>query len=160
MRRQRTFQAGPLRGALEAEQHTSASARFIHKAHCVLMVMSGMNCCGVVAMFGESARSVERWVRAYEQGGIEGLKNKLHRGRPARQAAVSALAARPAPRYAMIDVTPYDQDDANYVASGCSTVLVHRGTFLEFRTVKLIDNTKHERLRSQSRSEEIGRASC
>lgn len=83
MRRQETFQAGPLRAALEAEQHTSASARFMHKAHCVLMVMSGMTCCGVAAMFGESARSVARWVRAYEQGGIEGLKNKPHRGRPA-----------------------------------------------------------------------------
>lgn len=92
MHRHGPLQSGPLRTALEAEQHTSASARFFHRAHCVLMVTSGMSCCGVAAMFEESSRSVARWVRAYEQGGIEALRNAPHSGRPARLSA-SELAA-------------------------------------------------------------------
>lgn len=89
MRKHGTFQADSLQAVLSAEIGASASARLMHRLHCVLLVLRGMSCCAVANLFGESARSVERWVKAYERGGIEALKGTPHTGRPARLSASS-----------------------------------------------------------------------
>ena len=78
------FQVDLLRKSLGVELRASASARFLHKLHCVLLVTNGMSSCGVADKFGESARSVQRWVKAFEAGGIETLRDEPHTGRTSR----------------------------------------------------------------------------
>jgi transposase len=94
MRKDAAIPAEPLQAALNAELHASASARFIHKLDCVLLVLGGVHCAAVGRKFGESTRSVERWVSAYKLGGIEKLRDAPHPGRPARLPAssIDALA--------------------------------------------------------------------
>jgi transposase len=94
MRKDVAVATEPLQAALGAELRASASARFMHKLHCVLLVLGGMPCAAVGRRFGESTRSVERWVRAYRLGGIEKLREDApHPGRPPRlpESSIDAL---------------------------------------------------------------------
>jgi len=49
--------------------------RFQHRLHCVLLVSAGQSCTEVAKLFGDSARSVQHWVKRYNEEGIEGLYN-------------------------------------------------------------------------------------
>lgn len=60
-----------------------AQSRFVHRLHCVRLVGAGQSCYGVAAVFGDHPRTVQRWVREFQQFGIEGLKEKPHPGRHA-----------------------------------------------------------------------------
>ena len=84
MHRHRFGQSAQLRTVLNAELLASPSARYLHKLHCVLLVTTGMSCCVVADKFGESSRNVQRWIKAYEDGGIDSLKDGPHTGRKAR----------------------------------------------------------------------------
>lgn len=67
--------------------HSSPELRFAHRLNAVLLVSVGRSCYEVARWFGENARTVERWVKAYEAEGCDGLKAHPGPGRPGRLTA-------------------------------------------------------------------------
>jgi len=76
---------GVLKSALKGEIQRAAEKRYLHRLHCVLLVSAGQECGSVANWFGESPRSVERWVDNYSVFGPLGLKDD---GRPGRLASL------------------------------------------------------------------------
>ena len=72
-----------VQAALRHEAERSPQSRFVHRLHCVALVGAGRNCYEVAEVFGDDPRSVERWVREFQQRGIDGLREKPHSGRHA-----------------------------------------------------------------------------
>ena len=72
-----------VQAALRHEGERSPQSRFVHRLHCVALVGAGRNCYEVAKVFGDDPRSVERWVREFQQRGIDGLREKPHSGRHA-----------------------------------------------------------------------------
>ena len=91
-----------VQAALRHEGEHSPQSRFVHRLHCLLLVGSGRSCYQVAEVFGDDPRSVERWVREFQQHGIEALKEKPHTGRHATLADAQmrqlALALMSVPR--------------------------------------------------------------
>jgi len=75
---------GLLQRTLKREILRSSESRFLHRLHCVLLVGQCHSCYGVAEWFGESPRTVERWVHQFEEAGIEGLRSKPKSGRPSK----------------------------------------------------------------------------
>ena len=84
MRRLRAQPENELRAVVAREAHRSRELRAMHRLHAVFLVSLGHSCYEVAHWFGEHPRSVERWVHAYDLGGINGLREGAHTGRPAR----------------------------------------------------------------------------
>lgn len=59
----------------------SASERFLHRLHCVALILGGVPTQGVARVFGDSARSLAYWVKRFEKGGVDELMEKSGRGR-------------------------------------------------------------------------------
>ncbi len=72
----------------------SSAGHLVHRLDGVLLVASGRTCCEVAECFGVDRRTVERWVRAATSGGIDGLAEHCHGGRPAKLSAVQAQQVR------------------------------------------------------------------
>ena len=91
-----------VQGALRPEGEHSPQSRFVHQLHCLLLVGTGRSSYQVAEVFGDDPRSVERWVREFQQHGIEGLREKLHPGRQATlahsQMRQLAVALKSVPR--------------------------------------------------------------
>ena len=91
-----------VQAALRHEGEHSPQSRFVHRLHCLLLVGTGRSCYEVAEVFGDDPRSVERWVREFQQHGIEGLREKSHTGRHATLADAQMrqleLALRNGPR--------------------------------------------------------------
>jgi transposase len=83
MRRLKPLDAVELNTALQRMAHGSDYMRFVHRAHCVLLVTAGRSCYEVGAWFGRDPRTIERWVRSYDLYGVSGLKPRSSSGRPA-----------------------------------------------------------------------------
>ncbi len=60
----------------------SKEARYGHRLHGVLSVCRGLNCYESAAVWGSSPRSLEYWVRRFEEQGLMGLREKKRSGRP------------------------------------------------------------------------------
>jgi transposase len=86
---------------LQDEIRRNAEARYDHRLHGVLLVAQGMNCCKVAELLGDAPRTVEYWVRHFEQKGLAGLQDGERPGRPRRldaaqvQEIQTALRKRP-----------------------------------------------------------------
>jgi transposase len=82
----------------------SAEGRYLHRLHCALLVAEGRSCCEVARWFGDDQRTVERWVHAIADRGVDGLRERHSGGRRARLSAeqIQRLAPelRSAPRLA------------------------------------------------------------
>ena len=72
-----------VRTALKQEAECTPHLRFAHRLHCLLLVAAGRSCYEVAEVFGDDPRTVERWVRGFQQRGIEALREKPHPGRRA-----------------------------------------------------------------------------
>ena len=72
-----------VQAALRHEGEHSPQSRFVHRLHCLLLVGTGRSCYQVAEVFGDDPRSVERWVREFQQHCIEALREKPHPGRHA-----------------------------------------------------------------------------
>ena len=70
-------------GLLKAHVAMSSGAAVLHRLHCVVLVAAGLSCARVAAAFGDDPRSVQRWVRRFEEAGVEGLQDTPMSGRPA-----------------------------------------------------------------------------
>ena len=84
MRRLEIEDAAIMQMAIQDEIHRSDESRYDHRLHGVLLVSSGMSCYEVAELFGQSPRTVQYWVKRFEQSGFAGLQEKQRRGRPAR----------------------------------------------------------------------------
>lgn len=69
---------------LQDEIRRSEESRYDHRLHGVLMVAQGMTCPNVSQMLGDSPRTVEYWVRRFEEKGLAGLTEGERSGRPRR----------------------------------------------------------------------------
>jgi len=72
---------------LQQEIQRSEESRYDHRLHGVLLVAQGMTCPEVARLLGDAPRTVEYWVRRFEQKGLAGLKEGQRPGRPSRLSA-------------------------------------------------------------------------
>lgn len=81
------------RTLVHAESRRSTDALFLHRLHCIALIAAGHGCDVVAAAFGDDIRSVQRWVRLFEEAGAEALTERKRPGRPPRldEAALAAL---------------------------------------------------------------------
>jgi len=89
MRKLQIEDAEVMRIALQQEIARSEESRYDHRRHGLLLVTAGQSCRQVAKLFGENGTTVQRWVRRFEQGGLEALREGERSGRP------SALDAHP-----------------------------------------------------------------
>jgi transposase len=86
---------------LQQEIQRSQESRYDHRLHGVLLVAQGLTCPEVGRLLGDAPRTVEYWVRRFEEGGLAGLTEGERPGRPPRLNAAQmreinrVLRARP-----------------------------------------------------------------
>jgi len=69
---------------LQDEIRRSEESRYDHRLHGLLLVAQGMSCPEVSRLLGDSPRTVEYWVRRFEERGLAGLVEGERSGRPRR----------------------------------------------------------------------------
>ena len=69
---------------LQQEIQRSAESRYDHRLHGVLLVAQGLTCPEVGRLLGDAPRTVEYWVRRFEDRGLAGLTEGERPGRPSR----------------------------------------------------------------------------
>jgi transposase len=82
MKRLQIRDAAVMQIAIQQEIARSEEARYDHRLHGVLLVASGESCIEVGHKFGEDARTIQRWVKRFEQRGFAGLHDGERPGRP------------------------------------------------------------------------------
>ena len=70
--------------ALQNEISRSPESRYDHRLHGVLMVANGMSCYDVSRILGHSPRTVEYWVKQFNDRGFVSLVDRPRAGRPSR----------------------------------------------------------------------------
>jgi len=68
--------------AIQQEIERSDESRYDHRLHGVLLVANGQACGDVAQLFGEDPRTIQRWVKRFEQYGFDGLREGERSGRP------------------------------------------------------------------------------
>ena len=84
MRKLEIADPGLMRIAIQQEISRSDESRYDHRLHGVLLVAQGMTCPEVAKLLGDASRSVEYWVRGFEEHGLAGLREGERSGRPSR----------------------------------------------------------------------------
>lgn len=69
---------------LQDEIRRSEESRYDHRLHGVLLVAQGMSCPEVGRLLGDAPRTVQYWVRRFEEQGLMGLVEGERAGRPRR----------------------------------------------------------------------------
>ena len=82
MRRLEIADADIMRIAVQQEILRSEESRYDHRLHGVLLCCSGFSCCEVAEVLGQSARTVQYWLRRFAKSGFAGLQEGLRPGRP------------------------------------------------------------------------------
>jgi transposase len=73
-----------IRELIRASVKTSCEQHFLHRLHCVLLVAESRSCYEVARWFGENPRTIQRWVHAFREDGMEGLRAHHAGGRCAK----------------------------------------------------------------------------
>src|SRR5690242_6780749 len=98
--------------ALQDEIRRSKEAKYDHRLHGLLLVAQGMSCGEVSRLLGDSRRTVEYWVRRFDEDGLAGLADGERSGRPARlnakQLFAVEVALRQPPEASRIDANLWD----------------------------------------------------
>jgi len=84
MKRLVTLHGNTLQDILKKQALRTKETRYVHRLHCVLLVDQGHGCAEVAHWFGETPRTIQRWVRAYTQAGADALCDDARTGRPSR----------------------------------------------------------------------------
>jgi transposase len=82
MRKLQIEDAEVMRIAIQQEIGRSEESRYEHRLHGLLLVTAGHSCREVAELFGEDGTTVQRWVRRFEEGGLDGLRDGERAGRP------------------------------------------------------------------------------
>src|SRR2546427_13007550 len=69
---------------LQDEIRRTEESRYDHRLPGVLLVAHGMTCPEVAALLGDAPRTVENWIRAFEEDGVAALDRGGRAGRPRR----------------------------------------------------------------------------
>jgi transposase len=70
--------------AIRQEIMRSEESRYDHRLHGVLLVCQGISCREVAGFLGQNPRTVQRWVRRFNDRGFAGLSEMERPGRPSR----------------------------------------------------------------------------
>lgn len=73
-----------MRIALKQEIVRSEDSRYDHRLHGILLVSQGHSCYDVAKWFGHSPRSVQNWVKWFNERGFAGLQDAPREGRPSQ----------------------------------------------------------------------------
>ena len=68
--------------ALQDEIRRSQEARYDHRLHAVLLIAQGVTCPEAAALLGDAPRTIQYWVRRFEEEGFAGLADADKPGRP------------------------------------------------------------------------------
>ena len=82
MRKLQIEEADVMRIAIQQEIARSEESRYDHRLHGLLLVTGGQSCRQVADLFGEDGTTVQRWVRRFEEGGLDALREGERSGRP------------------------------------------------------------------------------
>lgn len=82
MRKLQIEDAEVMRIAIQQEIARSEESRYDHRLHGLLLVTGGQSCRQVAELFGEDGTTVQRWVRRFEHGGLDALREGERSGRP------------------------------------------------------------------------------
>ena len=82
MRKLEIKDAEIIRFAVQEEILRSEESRYDHRLHGILLVCGGFSCSEVARLFGQSPRTVQYWVRRFEDSGFSGLQETPRSGRP------------------------------------------------------------------------------
>lgn len=82
MRKVQIADAEVMRIAIQQEIARSEESRYDHRLHGLLLVTGGQSCRQVAELFGEDGTTVQRWVRRFEKGGLDALREGERSGRP------------------------------------------------------------------------------
>jgi len=69
------------KAVLRTAIHSTNETRLQHRLHCILLICDGKTSAEVVALFGDSLRAVQYWVKRYNEAGMEGLSDPTRMGR-------------------------------------------------------------------------------
>lgn len=72
-----------MRIAIQQEIARSDESRYDHRLHGLLLLTGGQSCQQVADLFGEDRRTVQRWVKRFEEHGLDGMREGERSGRPA-----------------------------------------------------------------------------
>lgn len=84
MRKLKIRDADIMKLAIQNEIERSEESRYDHRLHGVLLVCVGMSCYEVASLLGRSPRTIQYWVKKFEEIGFEGLWEGERLGRPKR----------------------------------------------------------------------------
>jgi len=70
--------------AVQQEIQRSEESRYDHRLHGILLVCKGFSCTEVADFFNHSPRTIQYWVRRFEEEGFAGLVDTSRSGRPSR----------------------------------------------------------------------------
>lgn len=84
MRRLQLKKADEMQPIIQQEILRSEESRYDHRLHGVLMVGRGMSCGEVAQWLGQDVTTVERWVKRFNAGGCDALREGEHTGRNRR----------------------------------------------------------------------------
>ena len=70
--------------AVRQEIMRSEESRYDHRLHGVLLVCQGFSCREVAGFLGQDSRTVQRWVKRFNDRGFAGLVEHERPGRPSR----------------------------------------------------------------------------
>ena len=82
MKRLEITNAKELSVAIRNEISRSEESRYDHRLHGLLLVSEGMSCYDAGGIFGEDPRTVERWVKRFNENGFNALREGERTGRP------------------------------------------------------------------------------
>jgi len=82
MRKLEIKDADIIRIAVQQEIFRSEESRYDHRLHGIMLVCSGFRCSEVAELFGHSPRTVQYWIRRFEESGFAGLEETPRPGRP------------------------------------------------------------------------------
>lgn len=83
MRKTEIADANAKRIAVQKEIQGSSDSRYVHRLHGVLLCCKGHGCRWVAEALGRSPATVSKWVRDFERGGFDALRDAPRPGRPA-----------------------------------------------------------------------------
>jgi len=70
--------------AIQQEISRSEEARYDNKLHGVLLACNGMTCEEIAGVLGRGIRTIQYWIRRFNEKGFAGLREREGRGRPSR----------------------------------------------------------------------------
>jgi len=74
--------AATKRCAIRREIARSQESRYDHRLHGLLLVSAGRSCREAARLLGEHTATVQRWLRRFNHGGLDALREGARPGRP------------------------------------------------------------------------------